>query len=76
MSETAVAESRTDSSLKDVKWLADFLGVSKSWVYQASAAGRLPCVRVGALLRFDPRTIASWVKGETSIRSVKLPTCR
>lgn len=34
--------------LQDVKWLASYLGVSKSWVYQACARGRLPCIRVGA----------------------------
>jgi excisionase family DNA binding protein len=69
-------EMTSDVSLKDVKWLADFLGVSKSWVYQACAAGRLPVVRVGALLRFNPAVIASWVKGESVGKSVRLPTCR
>jgi excisionase family DNA binding protein len=61
--------------LKDVQWLAKFLGVSRSWVYQASASGVLPCVRIGALLRFDPAVIKAWVRGEGG-KSVALPKCR
>jgi hypothetical protein len=73
---SAVDSVSASYSLKDVKWLADFLGVSKSWVYQACAGGRLPCVRVGAALRFDPHVITSWVRGEKVGRSVALPSCR
>lgn len=72
----AATAPNADTSLKDVKWLANYLGVSASWVYQACAAGRLPVVRVGALLRFNPATIAAWVQGETAAKSVQLPSCR
>ena len=68
----------TDSqarALKDVNWLAEFLGVSKSWVYQATASGVLPCVRIGALVRFDPAVIKAWVRGESG-RTVTIPGCR
>ena len=34
--------------------VARYLKTSRSWVYQATAAGRLPSVRVGHLRRFDP----------------------
>lgn len=63
-------------ALRDVAWVAEFLGVSKSWVYQATASGRLPCVRIGALVRFDPTVIKGWVKGETPGAIVTLPGCR
>ncbi len=63
-------------ALRDVGWVAEFLGVSKSWVYQATASGRLPCVRIGALVRFDPAVIKAWVKGETPGAIVTLPGCR
>jgi excisionase family DNA binding protein len=63
-------------ALRDVAWVAEFLGVSKSWVYQAVAAGRLPCVRIGAAVRFDPNVIRAWVRGEGSGAVVKLPSCR
>lgn len=65
-----------ERALRDVAWAAEFLGVSKSWVYQATAAGRLPCVRIGAVLRFDPVVMKAWVRGEKSAPSVKLPGCR
>ncbi len=63
-------------ALRDVSWVAEFLGVSKSWVYQATASGKLPCVRIGALVRFDPTAIKAWVKGETPGAIVTLPGCR
>jgi len=63
-------------ALRDVAWVAEFLGVSKSWVYQATASGKLPCVRIGALVRFDPAVIKAWVKGETPGAIVTLPGCR
>lgn len=71
---TMGAESR-ERALRDVSWLAEFLGVSKSWVYQATASGVIPYVRVGALVRFDPVVIKAWVRGELA-KSVNLPKCR
>ena len=65
-----------ERALRGVAWVAEFLHVSKSWVYQATASGTLPCIRVGAAVRFDPEVIKAWVRGETSALSVKLPGCR
>ena len=57
--------------------VARFLAVSPSWVYQASAAGTLPCVRIGAAVRFDPDAIRAWVRGERhGGKVVQLPGCR
>ncbi len=64
-----------ERALRDVAWLAEFLGVSKSWVYQATASGVVPCVRIGSLVRFDPVVIKAWVQGEGG-KSAKLPSCR
>ena len=64
-----------ERALRDVAWVAEFLSVSRSWVYQACASGVLPCVRIGALLRFEPSAIQAWVKGEQG-KSVNLPKCR
>jgi excisionase family DNA binding protein len=63
-------------TLKDVEWLAAYLNVSKSWVYQACASGVVPCVRIGALLRFDAAAIEAWVRGEKGVKVTKLPSCR
>jgi predicted DNA-binding transcriptional regulator AlpA len=60
-----------------VRDVAAFLAVSPSWVYQASAGGTLPCVRLGAALRFDPDGIRAWVRGERhGGKVVQLPGCR
>lgn len=64
-----------ERALRDVAWVAEFLGVSRSWVYQATSTGVLPCVRLGATLRFEKAAIERWLKGEKS-KSVKLPGCR
>jgi len=40
--------------------VARYLKTSRSWVYQATASGRLPSVRVGHLRRFDPEKIRAW----------------
>jgi excisionase family DNA binding protein len=64
-----------ERALRDVAWVAEFLGVSKSWVYQATSTGVLPCIRLGSTLRFEKSVIEKWIKGEGS-RSVKLPSCR
>ena len=53
-----------ERQLKDVGWLAKLLGVSKSWVYQQVEAGKLPVVRIGALVRFDRRAIERWMDSE------------
>jgi len=63
-------------SLWDVTELATFLKVSKSWVYQASAAGNIPCIRIGAALRFEPEAIRAWMHGEQGGKVIKLPGCR
>ena len=73
---SALGEASRSQAMRDVTWVAEFLGVSKSWVYQAVAGGRLPCVRIGAAVRFDPSVIRAWVKGEGSGRTVRLPSCR
>ena len=46
--------------------VAKFLGASESWVRNASASGRLPRMRIGGLLRFDPDRIRAHVRGEGS----------
>lgn len=74
MRETAPPPNDTLWKVPDV---ARFLAVSSSWVYQASAAGTLPCVRLGAAVRFDPDTIRAWVRGDRSGgKVVQLPGCR
>jgi excisionase family DNA binding protein len=51
-------------SLWTVAEVAAYLRVSRSWVYHRSAARLLPCLRVGALLRFDPDAIRAYAQGQ------------
>ena len=49
-----------DGELWTTTEVARYLKTSRSWVYQATASGRLPSVRVGHLRRFDPAKIKAW----------------
>ena len=73
---SALGQVSREYALRDSDWVAEFLGVSKSWVYQAAACGALPCIRIGSALRFDPVAIRAWIRGDKSALSVKLPGCR
>ena len=56
-------------TLWDVDSVARYLSASKSWVYKAAERGELPCIRIGAMLRFAPNTVRAWLKrraGETT----------
>jgi excisionase family DNA binding protein len=44
--------------------VAAFLRVSRSWVYHRCESGELPCIRIGALVRFDPVQIRAYARGE------------
>lgn len=48
-------------SLWTVDDVARFLRASPSWVYKAAARDAIPCVRIGAMLRFDPEALRRFV---------------
>jgi excisionase family DNA binding protein len=56
------------SNVPDALWDADdvafYLKVSRSMVYKLGQTGELPCLRVGACLRFDPSTVRAFARGE------------
>lgn len=49
-------------ALWKVAEVARFLSVSTSWVYKEAEAGRMPCVRLGANLRFQPTAIRQYLE--------------
>ena len=51
-------------ALWTVDQVAEFLSMSKSWVYKAAEQGSLPCVRIGASLRFFPAEIEKWLHAQ------------
>ncbi|HTS79294.1 MAG TPA: helix-turn-helix domain-containing protein [Myxococcaceae bacterium] len=56
-------------ALWTVQDVARHLSVSRAWVYEKAALGELPVVHVGALRRFQPSAIATWVARHTKGRS-------
>jgi excisionase family DNA binding protein len=48
--------------------VARYLRTSVSFVYKVTEAGRLPCLRVGAMLRFDPETVRAFARGDATKR--------
>jgi excisionase family DNA binding protein len=46
--------------------VARHLKTSRSWVYQATASGRLPSVRMGDLRRFDPAKTRAWANADAA----------
>jgi len=46
-----------------VKEAAKFLSCSTSWIYKAAAKGLIPCIRIGAMLRFDPEQLRAFARG-------------
>ena len=73
---SALGSRSREEAMRDVKWVAEYLRVSASWVYQATASGVLPCVRIGTALRFRKRDLDAWLNGGGKVDSVKLPSCR
>lgn len=57
-------------SLWTVEDVMLYLRASKSWVYQKVAEGRLPCLRVGGLLRFKADAVRAWAEGATQEATV------
>jgi len=53
----AVAE---HTGLIDAQGAADLLGVPKTWVLAEARADRIPHVRLGRYVRFEPGVLAAW----------------
>ncbi|HYI02846.1 helix-turn-helix domain-containing protein [Hyalangium sp.] len=59
-------------ALWDVRGLAAYLNVSTSWVYQRVATRTIPCVHLGAAVRFIPEDIRAWLRGERGGQVVRI----
>ena len=51
--------------LLTVRQLVPLIGVSRTTVYEYVAAGRIPYIRIGSMIRFDPHAIAEWLRTHT-----------
>jgi excisionase family DNA binding protein len=59
-----VAADEGFDALWNVNDVARFLKCSPSFIYKAAEAGRLPCLRIGRMLRFDPKEIVRFARGD------------
>ena len=64
-----LSRSPDQQTLWDAQDVAQNLKVSRSWVYHRAEDGELPCLRIGALLRFDPKAIVAFARGESPARA-------
>jgi excisionase family DNA binding protein len=42
--------------------LATLLNMGRTAVYEMAATGRIPCIRIGSTVRFDPSRTATWIR--------------
>lgn len=54
-----------NSALK-ARDLAQLFGVTQQHIYKLAAQGVIPSFRIGAAVRFDPATIAEWLRRKTA----------
>src|SRR4051794_11986394 len=59
-------QSRSLEPLMDAAELAVRLGVPTSWVTVKARQRRLPSIRIGRVLRFDPQAVAQWLEDRRS----------
>ena len=48
--------------------MANFLGMSRIWVYKQAERGLLPFYRVGDAIRFDPEEIAGYLQSRRGLK--------
>ena len=46
----------------NARQVAEFLSVSVITIYKMAKTNRIPSFRVGAAVRFDPRSVARWLR--------------
>lgn len=46
--------------------VAEILTISKKTIYSMAKTGRIPSIRIGGAVRFDPAMIAQWLRDRTS----------
>ena len=56
--------------------LAEMFGVTQQHIYKLAAQGVIPSFRVGAAVRFDPGTVAEWLRRRLSPARATIPAVR
>jgi hypothetical protein len=50
------------------KQVAEFLACFESWVRHSAGSSRVPCRKIGGLLRFVPAEIEALARGDTAMQ--------
>jgi excisionase family DNA binding protein len=58
---------RPSSPLLDATGAAGLLNVPKTWILAEARAGRIPHVRLGRYVRFDPDELLAWTRGSRHV---------
>jgi excisionase family DNA binding protein len=66
LAEAPAAGIAEEHALLNPKDMAARLGVAESWLREAARSGRVPCVRVGRYVRFDPAAVRRAVNGRAT----------
>jgi excisionase family DNA binding protein len=59
--------------LLTVDEVAQRLGVTKDWVWAQARAGRIPHVRLGRYVRFEPEELRAWWRGRRRGPALRKP---
>jgi excisionase family DNA binding protein len=54
-------KTETEDTIFDVQGLAEYLKVSKKWIYERTQLKEIPHIKVDGLLRFRKRDIDKWL---------------
>jgi excisionase family DNA binding protein len=63
--ETLVEQLEARSGLMSVKELADLMGSHAQTIYKWTRQHKLPCIRVGGRLKYDPVATAGWLRARS-----------
>jgi excisionase family DNA binding protein len=47
--------------------VASLLSVSKITIFKHARSGRIPSFRIGTLVRFNPQTLAKWLRTQETV---------
>ena len=63
-SETLASLVRRRRTAWTAEELAEVLSLSRKHIYKLAKKGRMPSLRIGGAIRFDPHAIASWLESK------------
>jgi len=78
MSRENEEKGKMKGSLKNVRWVAHYLGVSRNTVHQWVVEKHIPYINLGVtggrrIIRFDPETVDAWLLERSVAQTAKGP---